>query len=141
MQLAFDHAAFTEFFQANKQFWIPMVFLLSIGESLAFISLVLPATVILLAMSGLLASSGADVRAGWIAAGLGASIGYSASYGIGAYYKDKIDGHRPFRDYPHVMMSSRRFIERHGVLAVFLGHFFGPGRAFVPIVAGMLSMP
>jgi membrane protein DedA with SNARE-associated domain len=33
-----------------------------------------------------------------------------------------------------------RFIERWGVLAIFIGRFFGPLRAAVPLVAGILHM-
>lgn len=143
MTSMFDTAMITEFLAANRHLCAPAVFVLAIGESLAVVSLFLPATVILLAVAGLIGTSGIEIDMWWVwlAAGLGASVGYVLSYAIGAYFKDSIDRHRPFRDYPHIMASSRGFFERYGVFAVFAGHFFGPGRAFIPVVAGILSVP
>ena len=37
-------------------------------------------------------------------------------------------------------MRGYRFFERWGILAVFIGRFFGPLRAVVPLVAGMMHM-
>lgn len=141
MHFTFDFAAIAEFLSVNRHLCAPFVFALALGESLAFVSLVLPATAILLLLAGLISTTGIALWPIWLAAGLGASIGYAVSYGIGAYYKDRIDTHAPFRYYPEVMTASRKFFQRYGVMAVFLGHFFGPGRAFVPVVAGVLSVP
>lgn len=141
MNLTFDTAALTDFVNANRDLCVPFVFALAIGESLALVSLFLPATVILLAFAGLIGTTGISIWPIWVAAGLGAFLGYALSYAIGAFYKDRIDTHAPFRYYPQVMSASRRFFQRYGVMAVFLGHFIGPGRAFVPVVAGVLSVP
>jgi membrane protein DedA with SNARE-associated domain len=46
----------------------------------------------------------------------------------------------PFRDNPEQLERGYRFFARWGVLSVFIGRFFGPLRAVVPIVAGMLDM-
>jgi membrane protein DedA with SNARE-associated domain len=32
------------------------------------------------------------------------------------------------------------FFERYGAFGVFIGHFFGPVRAVIPVVAGMCAM-
>ena len=69
-----------DFVKAHDQWVVPIAFLLAFGESLAFISLILPSTVILVAMGGLLGASGIDFFPVWIAAGVGGALGYAVSY-------------------------------------------------------------
>ena len=39
-----------------------------------------------------------------------------------------------------MMRRGREFFEKYGAFAVFLGHFFGPIRAVIPVIAGMAAM-
>lgn len=143
MHLMLDQAAMAEFITTYERLGAPIVFILAAAESLVLISLFIPATVLLLALAAAVGVSGANVSILnlWLAAGLGASAGYAISYAIGAYWKSSIDGHWPFRKYPGALSASRGFFERYGLLAVFLGHFVGPARAFVPVIAGAMSVP
>jgi membrane protein DedA with SNARE-associated domain len=129
-----------EFVRMHQSWAATMAFLLAFGESLAFISLILPATVILLAIGGLLGASGIDFWPVWFAAGLGASIGYAVSYWIGLYFKDTIHLMWPFKTRPELLKQGREFFEKWGALGVFMGHFFGPVRAVVPVIAGTMAM-
>src|SRR4029077_18461678 len=99
--------AVVAFVQANQAWAAPIVFALAFGESLAFVSLILPSTVILVTVGGLLGASDIDERPVILAAGLGASLGYAVSYWIGLYFKDSITRYRPFRDYPAMMERGR----------------------------------
>ncbi len=131
-------------FVEQNQGWIaPITFLLALGESLAFISLLLPSTVILVVIAGLIGGSGvstATIVTVWLAAGVGGAIGYSISYWLGAYFKDDIDKIWPFSRRPEMLTRGRDFFERWGAWAVFIGHFFGPVRAVIPVVAGSFAM-
>ena len=64
-----------EFIRANQAWAAPVVFLLAFGESLAVISVLLPATAILFGLSGLLGASGIAFWPCWAAAALGAILG------------------------------------------------------------------
>jgi len=128
------------FVQAHQAWAAPVAFALAFGESLAFISLVLPATVILVTIGGLLGASDIDVGPIVLAAGVGGALGYSVSYWIGLYFKDSINNYWPFRAYPAMMKRGQDFFEKYGVFGVFLGHFFGPIRAVIPVIAGMAAM-
>lgn len=128
------------FVQANQEWAAPIAFLLAFGESLAFVSLFLPSTVILVAIGGLLGASGIDVWTVVIAAWLGGSLGYALSYWLGFYFKDNIASVWPFRDHPRMLRRGEIFFARYGVFGVFLGHFFGPVRAVIPVIAGMAAM-
>lgn len=131
-------------FVEQNQGWIaPVTFLLALGESLAFISLILPSTVILVFIAGLIGGSGvglATIVTVWLAAGVGGAVGYSISYWLGAYFKDDIDKIWPFNKRPQMLARGREFFEKWGTWGVFLGHFFGPVRAVIPVVAGSFAM-
>jgi membrane protein DedA with SNARE-associated domain len=132
------------FVKAHQGWVIPVAFLVAFLESFCFVSLLWPGTAILVGISGLLAASGIESAVLWpaiIAAGVGGTIGYAISYWIGYYYKDQINGTWPFRSYPDMIPRGERFFEKWGVLGVFFGHFFGPVRAVIPVVAGMYKMP
>lgn len=131
------------FIESNQAWIAPITFLLAFGESLAFVSLILPSTVILVAIAGLV--GGAGVGMGtifwvWLAAGVGGALGYSVSYWVGLYFKDDIDKVWPFSSRPEMLKRGRDFFEKYGTLGVFFGHFFGPVRAVVPVVAGSFAM-
>ena len=130
-----------EFVHTHQSWAVPIVFALAFGESLAFLSLLIPAWAILLGIGGLLGAGGINFWPVWIAAGLGGTLGYAVSYWIGLYFKDSLDQMWPFTKRPDLLPRGRAFFEKYGVWAVFLGHFFGPLRAVVPVVAGMYAMP
>lgn len=128
------------FIRANQVWAVPIVFALAFGESLAFLSLLLPSTVFLVAIGGLLGASGINFWPVWLAAGIGSVLGYSISYWVGLYFKDSVHKIWPFTRYPALIPKGQRFFDRYGAFGVFLGHFFGPVRAVIPVVAGMYSM-
>lgn len=130
-----------EFVRTHESWAAPVVFLLAFGETLAFLSLLLPATAILLAVGGLIGASGIQFMPLWIAAVAGSILGYGISYFIGLYFKDDIEKIWPFSRYPDMVPRGKAFFEKWGAIGVFLGHFFGPLRAVVPVVAGMYAMP
>mgnify|MGYP001269062750 FL=1 len=129
------------FVQENRVWAAPVVFMLAFGESLAFLSLVLPATAILALLGGLIGASGIDFWPVWWAGGVGSVLGYALSYWIGLYFKDSINTMWPLRSNPELLARGKTFFEKYGVFGVFLGHFFGPVRAVIPVVAGMYAMP
>jgi membrane protein DedA with SNARE-associated domain len=123
---------------------IPIAFLVAFGESLCFLSIVWPGWAILTGLAFLLAASGVGsgiLAAAIIAAGLGGVAGYSLSYWVGWRFKDSIAGVWPFTTHPTLLPKGQEFFDEHGLWSVFLGHFVGPVRAVIPVVAGMFSMP
>lgn len=123
---------------------IPIAFLVAFGESLCFLSIVWPGWAILTGLAFLLAASGVGTPiliATILAAGLGGVVGYSISYWVGHYFKDSIGNVWPFTTHPNLIPRGEEFFDEHGLWSVFLGHFVGPVRAVIPVVAGMFSMP
>lgn len=131
-------------FVRDHEEWTPVVvFLVAFGESFAFLSLIVPGTAILAGVAALLAASGIEmhvVAPAILAAGLGGSLGYAISFWLGRYFKDSVPNIWPFSSRPHLITQGEQFFEKYGAFGVFFGHFFGPVRAVIPVVAGMFRM-
>lgn len=132
-------------FVRQQESWaIPIAFLVAFGESLCFLSIIWPGWAILTALAFLLAASGVGmpiIIPTIVAAGLGGIVGYTISFWVGRYFKDRIGRMPPFRSDPTLIPRGETFFDKHGLWSVFLGHFVGPVRAVIPVVAGMFSMP
>ena len=111
----------------------PIVFLLAFGESFAFISLLLPATVILWGVGALIGASGLNFWPLWAAAVVGAGLGDWISYWIGLRYHHQILHVWPFRRFEAQIEKGLHFLHKWGTAAIFLGRFTGPLRATVPL--------
>jgi membrane protein DedA with SNARE-associated domain len=136
----FTHTV-VEFVRTN-QAWAPLIVAgLAFGESLAFISLLLPATVILVAVGALIGATGIQFAPIMVSAALGAALGDWVSYWLGLKFEHTIAKMWPLSRHPDMMPRGHAFVERWGFYAVFVGRFFGPLRASVPLAAGILEMP
>jgi membrane protein DedA with SNARE-associated domain len=123
------------------QAWSPwIVFLLSFGESLAFVSLILPATAILFGVGALIGVTGIGFWPIWAAAALGAALGDWVSYVLGRRFGCAIARIWPLSKRPELLPRGQAFFGKWGILGVFIGRFFGPLRSVVPLVAGICVM-
>jgi membrane protein DedA with SNARE-associated domain len=129
------------FIQTHREWAVPIVFILAFGESLAFISLILPFWIMLVGIGTALGMLGLEFLPIWIAASLGAAAGDWLSYWIGARLKHRIRHIWPLSRYPKILPLGRLMFRRYGWLAIVIGRFSGPLRASVPLIAGMCRMP
>lgn len=129
-------------FARDNAAWAPLiVFALAFGESLAFISLLVPAWGALVAIGALIGSSGISFWPVWIAAALGASFGDWLSYWIGLKLEHSVAHVWPLSRHPDLIPRGEAFMKKWGILGIFIGRFFGPLRASVPLIAGIFEMP
>jgi membrane protein DedA with SNARE-associated domain len=131
----------TDFVRLHEAWAVPIVFALAFGESLAFISLLLPAWAALVGIGALIESSGINFWPIWVAGAIGAALGDWLSYWIGVKTGPAVAHVWPLSRNPDLLPRGHRFIERWGITAIFIGRFFGPLRASVPLVAGIFAMP
>lgn len=124
----------------NPRMIVPIVFLMAFGENVAVASLFIPATAILVGASFIFAASRANPWPLALSAGTGAALAFAASYWVGAYFQDSILQMWPMRDYPQLIKETHEYFDKYGVFGVALGHFFGPVRAAVSLVAGVIGM-
>jgi membrane protein DedA with SNARE-associated domain len=124
------------------QGWAPLiVFLLAFGESLAFISLLLPAWAALIGIGTVIMAGGINFWPIWIAASLGAGFGDWLSYWIGRKLEHAVQHIWPLSKHPDLIPKGEAFMKKWGVAGIFIGRFFGPLRASVPLIAGIFEMP
>ncbi len=128
------------FVEANKA-WAPAITgVLAFCESFAFLSLLVPATVILVGIGAAIGSSDLPFWPIVVGAGIGAALGDWISYEIGHYFKDGVKKVWPMSRYPEMTVKAEDFLRRWGAGAVAIGRFFGPARAVVPLVAGSFGV-
>src|SRR5690348_8574729 len=107
-------------FVRNHEAWAPLVvFVLAFGESLAFTSLLLPATAILLGAGGLVGAAGIGFWPIWAAAALGAVMGDWVSYWLGYHYKNTLGRVWPFSRHPALLPRGQSFFKKWGAFGVF----------------------
>jgi membrane protein DedA with SNARE-associated domain len=135
------HQLVTNFVVEHQDWAAPIVFVLAFGESLALVSPLVPATAVLFAMGGLIGATGIGFWSIWFAAALGAVLGDWVSYWLGRRYKYRMAGLWPLSRHPALLSRGEAFFRRWGAPGVFIGRFFGPLRAVVPLVAGICGMP
>jgi membrane protein DedA with SNARE-associated domain len=130
-----------EFVRLHQSWAAPVVFLLAFGESLAFISLLIPAWAALVGIGSLIGASGINVVPVWLAGSLGAACGDWLSYWFGHTFKGNVAKMWPLSTHPQLLPRGEIFVAKWGVPGIFIGRFFGPLRAVVPLVAGIFEMP
>lgn len=133
--------AIMQFIQQHQVWALPIIFLLAFGESLAIISLLVPATAILLGAGALVGAGVMSFVPVLIVASLGAVFGDWLSYWLGKHYHQQVINAWPLNKHPKLVYRAEQFFARYGTFGVFIGRFFGPLRALVPLIAGTMHMP
>jgi len=121
--------------------WAPLlVFLLALGETTAFVSILIPSTAILVGIGALVATGALDFWPLFVACAVGALVGSSFSYWLGMRYGPAIAQMWPLNRDAGLVQRSADAFARWGAAAVLVGHFFGPLRAIVFAGAGFSDM-
>jgi membrane protein DedA with SNARE-associated domain len=130
-----------DFARAHQVWAAPIVFALAFMESLAFISLLVPAWGALVLMGTVIAAGDLNFWPIWIAGSIGAALGDWLSYWIGCKLEYRVQHIWPLSKHPTLIPRGEAFIRKWGAVGIFIGRFFGPLRAAVPLVAGIFEMP
>lgn len=125
----------------THQAWAGVVVgLLAFGESLILIGILLPGTTVLVIVGGLVGAGLIHPLPVVLAAIIGAALGDVVSYYLGVWLGRGVVHKWPLNRHRHEIARARLFFRRYGFAAIFVGRFFGPVRATVPLVAGMMGM-
>jgi membrane protein DedA with SNARE-associated domain len=130
-----------DFVRVHEVWAAPVVFVLAFAESLAFISLLIPAWAALVGIGVLIGSGDLSFWPIWVAGSIGAALGDWLSFWIGIKLGPPVAHVWPLSRHPDLLPKGEVFIRRWGPIAIFIGRFFGPLRASVPLVAGIFRMP
>lgn len=118
----------------------PLVFALGFAESIVLVSLLVPSTILFLAIGGLHHAAGGHFVSLWLAGAAGAFLGDVVSYALGRYFRTDIAGLWPFSRKPEWYVMARGFFHSWGAPGIIVSKFMGAMRPFVPVVAGATRM-
>lgn len=128
-------------FVASHPHWIGFaVFTATTLESMAFIGSVFPGMSMVIALSAIAVSLGANVWILVLWCALGAIAGDGVSFWIGHRFGDHLKSTWPFRRRPELLEKGVDFFQRNGGRSILVGRFLPFTRAVVPVAAGMLGM-
>ena len=128
-----------DFVGAHPQLSFLAVFLLALSEAVPVIGTVVPGSTLILAISALATTAGIAPWALLISAVLGAIAGDGFSFWLGHRYYRQILCGWPLNRFPWLIERSAQFIRKYGITSVFLARFTAVVRAFVPLLAGIIS--
>jgi undecaprenyl-diphosphatase len=110
------------------------------AEALAIVGLVIPGVAIMFGIGALIATGAIDFWMAFGCAVAGAIVGDGLSFWLGRKLQGRAASTWPFSRYPETMERGVEFFQKYGGKSVAIGRFFGPVRAIIPLVAGMLGM-
>lgn len=117
------------------------VFLVAMGESLAVLGMAVPGVIMLVGTGALIAAGAIGFWPAFFSATAGAIVGDGISYTLGRHFDQQVRVVWPFSRFPEQLQQGVEFFDRYGGWSVALGRFFGPVRAIIPLVAGMMRLP
>ena len=116
------------------------VFLVSFSESMAIVGLLIPGVAMMFVAGALIAADALDFWPIFAWAVAGAVAGDGLSFWLGRHFQDRMRRVWPFTRHPEMLAQGEAFFRRYGGKSVAFGRFFGPVRAVIPLVAGMMGM-
>ncbi|MBC7981923.1 DedA family protein [Candidatus Parcubacteria bacterium] len=134
---------FIEYLNTNSAFFseyfIVLVFFITLFESLPILGAVTPGTLLLLFFGFSGASLGIDVSLMILASTVGSIMGDLSGYALGKYGSGFLIKHKKLLKASHIE-EGRRFFSNHGFKSIFIGRFVGIVRPVVSLIAGSISM-
>ncbi|MBL8702792.1 MAG: DedA family protein [Alphaproteobacteria bacterium] len=142
METLFQDAAapLTHFVETHAAWAGAIVFAICFLESLALVSAIVPATVMLIGIGSLAAAGLLDLGTLSLWGIAGAGLGFWISFEAGRRYAKEIEALPWLQRRPELVARGHAFFERWGAMAVFAGRFVGPARVVVPMLAGTLGV-
>lgn len=128
------------FIESNQAWTGPVVFLLTFGESLLVVGILLPATALLLFAGGLIGSGLVSPMTVLLWGVAGAIAGDAVSFWLGRWFGPTILRWPMVKRHRPTVARARLFFYKYGFLSIFVGRFLGPIRSTVPTVAGVMGM-
>ena len=130
-----------EFARVHEVRAIPVAFMLAFGESLAFVSLFIPAWAALVGIGTLIEAGELRFWPIWVCGAVGTAIGDWVSSWVGINIGRPVAEMWPLSRYPALLPRGISFVRRWGVAAVFVGRFFGPLRASCRLLPASSTCP
>jgi membrane protein DedA with SNARE-associated domain len=127
--------------RTNATYILPMVGLIGFIKSLPIIAVFLPSTVLFVGIGSIYAASGGTFGPLWLAVAIGATLGDLLCYLTGRFAGEGAGNVWPVSKYPDAIPKGKAIFAKYGILSVLGAKFVWGLRPFIPIVAGIYTMP
>ncbi len=131
---------YLDYFSANPEWAIAIVFLIAFGEALLIIGLFVPSTAVLVGAGMLVGTGHLGFWEVFWATAIGAILGDQLSYWAGRMFGDRLKTMWPLSKYPALVVRGEDFVRQHGGKSIAIGRFVPGVKAVVPGIVGMLNM-
>lgn len=134
-------APLLDWFTAHPQWLSAGVFLITLIECTALVGVIWPGVILLFGVALLAGQSDMALWPLALLAWLAAFAGNSGSFLLGARLQNGARTLPLLRTHPQWLVRAELHLERYGAASLLGGHFIGPVRPLLPLLAGMLNMP
>ena len=131
---------YLDYFSANPELALVIIFLIAFGEALLIIGLFVPSTAVLVGAGILVGSGHLPFWPVMLATCIGAIAGDQISYWAGRMFGTRLKTLWPLNRYPGLVLRGEDFVRLHGGKSIAIGRFVPGVKAVVPGIVGMLGM-
>jgi membrane protein DedA with SNARE-associated domain len=131
---------YLDYFSANPEWAIAIIFLIALGEALLIIGLFVPSTAVLVGAGILVGTGHLGFWPVFIATAVGAIVGDQISYWAGRLFGERLKTMWPLNRYPQLVAKGEDFVREHGGKSIAIGRFVPGVKAVVPGIVGMFNM-
>lgn len=122
-------------------YWVfPIAFAIAFSESFVGVSFIVPGTILLVTLGGVIGATHISLFPAWLGAVMGSVLGDWISWWIGFHYHHRIVHSWVFRRFEEQIERALHLFHNWGTWAIVIGRFMGPLRSTVPLVAGMSEL-
>ncbi len=124
----------------NGNTYLLLLFLVSLGESLPLIGLLIPGSTMVVFAGFLVLHGKCSLTLLILVTIGGAFLGDLLSFWLGFYYGSKLLKLRSFQKHHSLVKRSEYFFVEHGGKSIFFSRFLGPIRGSIPFIAGLSGL-
>lgn len=131
---------YLDYFSANPEWALLIIFLISMGEALLIIGLFVPSTAVLVGAGVLVGTGNLSFWPVIIATAVGCIAGDQFSYWAGRLFGERLKTLWPLNRYPQLVAKGEDFVRQHGGKSIAIGRFVPGVKSVVPGIVGMFGM-
>ena len=131
---------YLDYFSANPEWALVIIFLIAMGEALLIIGLFVPSTAVLVGAGVLVGTGHLSFWPVIIATAVGAIVGDQISYWAGRLFGERLKTLWPLNRYPQLVAKGEDFVREHGGKSIAIGRFVPGVKSVVPGIVGMFGM-
>ena len=131
---------YLDYFTANPEWALVIIFLIAMGEALLIIGLFVPSTAVLVGAGVLVGTGHLGFWPVILATAIGCIVGDQISYWAGRLFGERLKTMWPLHLYPQLVAKGEDFVRVHGGKSIAIGRFVPGVKSVVPGIVGMFGM-